>query len=210
MVATQLILMLSSLGIKSNLAISKPTTITHKNGEYTSKESYNINLYLHSSRFMETIGFIQKYKMEAPIKLRGEKETQGSKIQRVESLGFHEVFDITVEADEHTYWTGGLLVSNCSEYISNIDGDSCNLGTIFINRVKTKDEMVALTRNAVKFLIRAALYTNRPQRNLGVLQERLTVLDWDLVVLVSGCSNVSFRSRLVRTPWTTGSMGRHG
>lgn len=36
-------------------------------------------------------------------------------VQQIVSLGRHVVFDITVEAEEHTYWTGGLLVSNCAE-----------------------------------------------------------------------------------------------
>jgi len=31
------------------------------------------------------------------------------------TMGDHSVYDITVEAEEHTYWTGGLLVSNCGE-----------------------------------------------------------------------------------------------
>lgn len=30
-------------------------------------------------------------------------------------LGFFEVFDITVDNDTHTYWTGGVDVSNCGE-----------------------------------------------------------------------------------------------
>jgi hypothetical protein len=34
-----------------------------------------------------------------------------------EDLGEMPVYDITVDADEHTYWTGGLLVSNCGEII---------------------------------------------------------------------------------------------
>lgn len=50
----------------------------------------------------------------------------------------------------------------CNEFISDQSGDSCNLGTIFLPRIKNKDEMAAHTRNAVKFLIRGALYTNRP------------------------------------------------
>jgi hypothetical protein len=32
----------------------------------------------------------------------------------VQPVGEASVFDLTVEAEEHTYWTGGLLVSSCS------------------------------------------------------------------------------------------------
>jgi hypothetical protein len=42
--------------------------------------------------------------------------------------GNHPVYDITVEAEEHTYWTGGLLVSNCGE-ASLRNQTCCNLTT---------------------------------------------------------------------------------
>jgi ribonucleoside-diphosphate reductase alpha chain len=57
----------------------------------------------------------------------------------------------------------------CTEFISNKSGDSCNLGTIFINKIRTKEEMAAATKNAVKFLIRGALYTNRPTEKARVV-----------------------------------------
>ena len=41
-------------------------------------------------------------------------------------LGDFPVYDITVEDEEHTYWTGGLLVSNCAEFVY-IDDSACNL-----------------------------------------------------------------------------------
>ena len=47
-------------------------------------------------------------------------------IVKREYLGEEKVYDITVEADEHTYWTGGLLVSNCGE-VTLSKMDSCRL-----------------------------------------------------------------------------------
>ena len=49
------------------------------------------------------------------------------------SMGDMPVFDITVDADEHTYWTGGLLVSNCSEQ-PLFDLELCCLSELFISR----------------------------------------------------------------------------
>jgi ribonucleoside-diphosphate reductase alpha chain len=59
-------------------------------------------------------------------------------------IGTHEVFDITVSDDTHTYLTNGIYVSNCSE-ISLHSNQMCNLTTInqtgitnkrdFMNRV---------------------------------------------------------------------------
>lgn len=51
-------------------------------------------------------------------------------ITTMEDCGEHPVFDITVDAPEHTYWTGGLLVSNCGE-LNLSANDSCRL--ILIN-----------------------------------------------------------------------------
>lgn len=40
-----------------------------------------------------------------------------------------KVWDIRVEAEEHSYWTDGLLVSNCAE-LSAIDNSACNLASL--------------------------------------------------------------------------------
>lgn len=45
-------------------------------------------------------------------------------------LGQYEVFDITVDNDSHTYWTGGVNVSNCSEIVKRPTGSLCNLTSI--------------------------------------------------------------------------------
>jgi ribonucleoside-diphosphate reductase alpha chain len=114
--------MLSSLGIQSSLVINKPATIEHRNGKYTSRESYNLILYRSSHRFMKMIGFLQQYKNDArlsptPCKVFGNKKRTKT------SLGEMPVFDIEVDAPEHTYWTGGLLVSNCAEALLTFGQD---------------------------------------------------------------------------------------
>jgi ribonucleoside-diphosphate reductase alpha chain len=69
-----------------------------------------------------------------PTRPNRAKTTYG--IVETELLGEEPVYDITVEADEHTYWTGGLLVSNCGEMALS-DGGSCNLGAINLARFTT-------------------------------------------------------------------------
>lgn len=49
-----------------------------------------------------------------------------AEIRDVEYLGSQEVYDITVDNESHTYWTGGCNVSNCSE-INLSPLDSCRL-----------------------------------------------------------------------------------
>jgi hypothetical protein len=52
-----------------------------------------------------------------------------SKIISKTYVSTEEVFDITVEAEEHTFWTGGCLVSNCHEIALKHQG-VCNLSEI--------------------------------------------------------------------------------
>ena len=49
-------------------------------------------------------------------------------------LGKHEVFDITVEHSNHTYVTGGLVVSNCGEQ-SLAAYETCCLAEIFLPNI---------------------------------------------------------------------------
>ena len=115
--------MLSSLGIRSYYTVNKSHDVEFKNGTYTCRESYDLNIGSDRRRFRELVGFLHADKSrkldticDKPVSKyarRGPKTTFD--IVEREELGEQEVFDITVEADEHTYWTGGLLVSNCAE-----------------------------------------------------------------------------------------------
>lgn len=127
--------MLSSIGILSYYTINQAHDVEHANGVYTSRESYDLNIGNVTGRrlFAERIGFIQAYKtakLLASLDLdsgRAPKVTYD--IADVQYIGEEAVFDITVEADEHTYWTGGLLVSNCGE-VPLRPYDACCLGSI--------------------------------------------------------------------------------
>lgn len=56
-----------------------------------------------------------------------DKNTYYGTIKNVMYMGKYPVYDITVECPEHTYWTGGLIVSNCGEKPLHFN-ESCNLG----------------------------------------------------------------------------------
>lgn len=127
--------MLSVLGIQSYYTVNKPAKVRFRNGEYLCAESYDLNITTARTKFAELIGFIQRYKTE---KLNALCETvtppRRTKVSfeitdRVD-LGELKVFDITVDAAEHTYWSGGLLVSNCGE-IGLFSGELCNLVETF-------------------------------------------------------------------------------
>lgn len=136
--------MLSMLGIRSYFTVNKQTWVKHENGTYLSRESYNLNISTDRGLFYRKIGFIQGYKMD---KLREAMESitpqNGRKthdIVDVEYLGDFEVFDITVDGKNHTYWTGGVNVSNCAE-ISLRPNTFCNLCEINASTITSQSDL---------------------------------------------------------------------
>lgn len=57
-----------------------------------------------------------------------------------EPLGEFEVFDITVDNDSHTFWSGGLTISNCAEQgLANFE--TCCLAEIFLPNIESQSEL---------------------------------------------------------------------
>lgn len=117
--------MLSSIGIASYYTVNRSHDMEFGNGTYTCRQSYDLNITSDRGRFATLIGFIQHDKCVRLAKVcrieTGRKPPKTAfDIVDVAPLGEHPVYDITVEADEHTYWTGGLLVSNCGEIHFNV------------------------------------------------------------------------------------------
>jgi hypothetical protein len=141
--------MLSFLGIRSYYTVNKPSTIKWSNGTYTSKESYDLNITGDRSRYRSLIGFLQIYKQTRLDEVcdRERKVNKAPKstydVMDVSYLGEHEVFDITVEDPAHSYWTGGLLVSNCGEQgLANYE--TCCLSEIVLPNVASKEELLKI------------------------------------------------------------------
>jgi thymidylate synthase len=107
-------LMLHSLGIFTSINSSDGKKIKWKNGEYTSKKRYTITiLKQHRNKFLQEIGFIQKYKQENRSNQLNRKYTKTAKIKNVKYYSTEEVFDITVNSEKHLFWCDGFLISNC-------------------------------------------------------------------------------------------------
>lgn len=129
----QVQMMLSALGIASYYTTNKAHDVEFDNGTYECKESYDLNIGTKHGRmlFQQLIGFIHPAKQD---KLAASLDIGNSSKQpkvtydivETENLDEEMVFDITVDAPEHTYWTGGLLVSNCGEIILEAWG-ACRL-----------------------------------------------------------------------------------
>lgn len=132
-------LMLSSLGIRSYYTINKTKNIKFRNGEYTCRQSYDININTDRGKFYESIGFLQHYKMhrlENTIKNK-KRKIKNRKVSfdiiARKDVGIHDVWDITVDNKTHTFWCDNFNISNCNEF-TNIPFTSCSLASIVLSK----------------------------------------------------------------------------
>jgi hypothetical protein len=190
-------LMLSSIGIRSYFTTNKPNLIKWPNGEYISKRSYDLNISTDRNRFKDIIGFIQSYKnvkLQEICNVVSSDINKSSNVYDIESLGFCEVFDITVDNDTHTYWTGGLNVSNCAEISFDptieIDGiirtgwQFCNLTEINGAKLTSEENFKDAVKAATIIGTCQAGFTSFPY--LGFVSEWICRRDSLLGVSITG------------------------
>jgi hypothetical protein len=108
--------MLSSLGIRSYVTTNRAKDIAWDNGDYKSRESYDLNITMDREIFLKSIGFIQNYKNKKISPVNVQRVSRGC-VTDVSYLGEEDVYDITVDNESHTYWSNGLHVSNCGEIV---------------------------------------------------------------------------------------------
>lgn len=130
MLLRQVQTMLSSLGINSYYTTNQKKNVEFSNGTYSCKESYDLNITKDRYKFVNLIGFIQKYKNDKITFSNKISSKQTYKITSVQMMSTEEVFDITVDNASHTYWTGGVNVSNCAE-ISLEPHEFCCLAELY-------------------------------------------------------------------------------
>lgn len=68
------------------------------------------------------------------------------------------------------------LRNACTEVVSEDDSDKCNLGTIWINRVKDKKDLAEVTKYATLFLLCGGLYSDVPTariKEIGTKNNRI-------------------------------------
>lgn len=172
--------MLSFLGIRSYYTVNKPTEVEFSNGTYTCRESYDLNISVDRQLFADAVGFIQKYKMDKLNEICENTKSGLAKrsydIVEIAYVGDEEVFDITVDAPEHTYWTGGLLVSNCGEILLR-PFQFCNLSEVIVRANDTFDDLIQKVKVAVWLGAMQSALTHfpylRPEWQKNCEEERL-------------------------------------
>lgn len=173
--------MLSSMGMISYITVNKASKIQHRNGTYVSKQSYTLNITRDRNKYAELIGFLQNYKVEKlnkVLKPAGSKAKISYEITNVTYKGELPVYDITVDDPAHTFWSGGLLVSNCGE-IPLEDAELCNICETFPSRHESLSDYLQTLKYAYMYCKTVTLLpthsqiTNQVQmrnRRIGVSQ----------------------------------------
>lgn len=64
------------------------------------------------------------------------------------------------------------LRNACTEVVSEDDSDKCNLGTIWINRIKDRKELAEVTRLATMFLLCGGIYSDTPTEQIRVVGDK--------------------------------------
>lgn len=80
------------------------------------------------------------------------------------------------EPKKHMGIFNGVLTGQCTEVVSEDDSDKCNLGTLWINRMKDKKDLAECTKLATLFLLCGGIYSDVPTdriREVGVKNNRI-------------------------------------
>ena len=163
--------MLSSLGIRSYYTTNKPTAVNFSNGEYTCKESYDLNITSDRDKFRDLIGFIHTYKTESLVTICNSPKRKAKVTYDIISsqfVGEMEVFDITVSGSSHTFWCDGFNISNCAEILLPSKGGTCNLVSIDLGKFHGNNSELL---EAARIIARANYRQTCIDFRDGILQE---------------------------------------
>ena len=73
-----------------------------------------------------------------------------------------DVYCCDVGYEEHSFMAEGILISNCSEFTTDNDSESCNLGSINLARIESLDEMKKVVELGTIFLLAGSIYGDVP------------------------------------------------
>jgi ribonucleoside-diphosphate reductase alpha chain len=127
-------LLLASFGIPSWKTTNNPKEVSWKNGTYTSRQSFNLQIAPRNAwNFKERIGFISEYKNDK-IKKFNRKYATKLKVISIRSLGEMEVWDYQMKESPHYNLCQGIVARNCGEVMLPNFG-SCLLGSINLSNM---------------------------------------------------------------------------
>jgi ribonucleotide reductase alpha subunit len=200
----------NSFGIDTYTTTNKPSLIKWENGEYLSKESYDVNIHKWSSlvEFAKQINFIHSYKREALKKTIIERSPT---VASVVYLGEKFVYDFT-EPSTHfgvvsANATCGFVAHNCGELYS-VPWSCCELCAVNVLEHLTEVGSIdfkgleASVRTSVRlldYLLDKSYYPDEryKERTLAIRPIGVGVANLGALLVAMGESYSSERGRLL-------------
>lgn len=148
-------LLLSAIGIRSFF--------------FAAGDVFTLRITTDTEMFSKIIGFSDE-EIQQRIVSNADNVLVTGEILSTEYLGKYDVYDITVSGKSHTYWTGGLNVSNCGEItlegtpveVRGGGGEFCNLSAVICKPDDTLESLVQKTIIATIIGDIQSLATNFP------------------------------------------------
>lgn len=165
--------LLSTLGVQSKILLGSPEgdrLLPDHRGSYKyfkCKQAYRI-----------CVGSVQIQNLKK-LGLKCERLTFNKNPQR-DASQFITIVDVTEnekadvvycfnEPKRHLGIFNGVITGQCTEVTSEDDSDKCNLGTIWINRIKDKKRLRHVTKYATKFLLCGGIYSDVPTEKVRLV-----------------------------------------
>lgn len=95
------------------------------------------------------------------------------RVASVEEESFTDsVYCCDVKVPEHSFMAEGVIISNCTEVVSEDDSDICNLGSINMARFDNLTDFTAAIEAATTFLLAGTLYSDVPYGKVGAVRAK--------------------------------------
>lgn len=94
------------------------------------------------------------------------------KVLGIEDDAVQDVFCCDVGVDEHSFMAEGVIISNCTEVVSEDDSDVCNLGSINLARVESVERLREVVRIATRFLLAGTVYSDTPYDRVAAVRAK--------------------------------------
>lgn len=126
---------------------------------------------------MELTNISVNYDTEFFIAIDDEKHLLHSHAKAVYELNCKQAFSTAEPGFSFNFRKDNETLRNaCCEVVSEDDSDKCNLGTIWINRIKDKKELRKITKAATMFLLCGGIYSDVPNdkiKEVGLKNNRI-------------------------------------
>jgi ribonucleoside-diphosphate reductase alpha chain len=162
--------MLSTIGIQSKITLASkegfrplPNHIDG-NSDCFCKEAYRILIGATQMQDLKKLGLTcERLEFnETPQR----EASQFVRVVEIEEDGIEETVYCFNEEKRHLGIFNGVITGQCTEVVSEDDSDKCNLGTVWINRIKDKEELAHVVKYATKFLICGGIYSDVPNEKI--------------------------------------------